>query len=145
MAKHRRTRSIKTNNNPFARASNYVVGLMFVTIFFIIFITSQITINIVSGVDIDSITDEVQTQCLTICDASPLSPIDIVLCKKTCTDSVDLARQLTDDVVEGNIGTFGNFFFRPTFAGIGGAIVVFFIMGFLVGMVFNSIMKGRRR
>lgn len=113
------------------------MGLLFSTIFAIMFISSLITQNTIGGLDINQITNDIQEEFQVVCETSGLPQVDVELCENTLNNALDEARRQTNIGLDRELNFFIKLFFPPEIQ----KLIVIVMILFVIGFMFRSLGK----
>lgn len=121
------------SSNPFAMPITYITGFVFVTIFFIMFFSSQITQNAIGSLDINEITNDIETRFQVVCQTSGLPQVDVELCENTLSEALQEARDSVNTEIDEELNFFTSLFFNPSTMTLALIVIILFVIGFFVG------------
>jgi len=142
--------------NPFKMTGTYITGFIFVTIFFIMFFSSQITQDRIGVIDPSGLAKEIledfDNSCIeTIrCDTrDPPQNIPEAEFRESCrTACVNLVKEVGDTIDERinegtnqRIGFFTGLFFNPSATMLGLIVIILFVIGFIFGWGIGSVRR----
>ncbi len=137
-------------------ASGLLWGLIFVTVFGLMFGASQVTLELVNVINPGQIaleiTKDLESSCISQVRCNTRNPPQNIpenefreSCRSACADLTEEAQEIIEErttaEVQGEVGFFAGLFFNPSALKLGITVIILFALGFISFFAVNTLRR----